>query len=96
MADRQAAQRRSRANKRPTDPAGERHTYKSHEIVIPRDDPGSRVIIDGDPFRYSKVADGYYLDAYAYDRDDALRAVIERFIDHREDAEDRRAKGGAK
>ncbi len=96
MAERQAGQRPSRAKKGPTDPAVERHTYKGHEIVIPRDDPGSRVIIDGEPFRYANVADGYYLDAYAYDRDESLRAVVERFIDHRESAEDRRAKGGAK
>ena len=33
---------------------GERETYKGHEIVIPRDDAGNRVLVDGEPIRFGR------------------------------------------
>lgn len=72
--------------------AEERETYKGHDIVIRRDDPGRRVLVDGEPIRYGRASDEFYLDVYAYDRDPSLLAVVRRYIDHREAAAARQAK----
>lgn len=72
---------------------GEHAKHRGHEIFIPTDDRDLRVVIDGEPIRYGKVADGYYLETFAYDRDPSLLEVIKRYLDHRDAAEERR-KGG--
>jgi hypothetical protein len=67
-------------------PAEERETYKGHDIVIPLDDPGRRVLVDGEPIQYGRAGDEFYLDVYAYDRDPSLLVVVRRYIDYREAA----------
>lgn len=76
--------------------AEERETYKGHEIVVVTDDPGRRIMIDGESFRYGRAGDDYYLDVYAYDRDRSLMGVAERYIDYRENAAARNAEHGAR
>jgi hypothetical protein len=66
-----------------------REAYEGHEIVIARDDPGRRVLVDGEPIRYGRVGDEFYLDVYAYDRDVSLLEVVKRYIDHRKQAVNR-------
>lgn len=73
----------------------ERQTYKGHEIVVVRDDPGRRIVIDGESFGFGRARDDYYLDVYAYDRDRSLVAVAKRYIDFREEAAARLAEHGA-
>lgn len=41
----------------------EQVTHKGHEIAIPSDDPGWRVLVDGEPIRHRQVGDEFYLDA---------------------------------
>jgi hypothetical protein len=94
MAEKRVTTRSGTGKGRRSEPAGERESHNGHEIFIPRDDPGRRVVIDGEPFRYGEAADGYYLDAYAYDRDPSLVAVVKRYLDHRDAAAKREAKGG--
>lgn len=63
-----------------------RETYRGHEIEIFSDDPGRRVVIDGEPFRYGQVGDEFYLEAYAYDRSTSLVEVVRKFVDYRDKA----------
>jgi hypothetical protein len=71
----------------------EKHeTYKGHDIVIPRDDPGHRVLVDGQPLRFGRAGDKFYLDVYAYDPDPSLVAVVRRYIDYRDEAASRQTK----
>jgi hypothetical protein len=68
-----------------------RETYDGHEIVIARDDPACRVLVDGEPIRYGRIGDQYYLEVYAYDRDASLVGVVKRYIDYRKQAVSRHA-----
>jgi hypothetical protein len=78
------------------EPGGDRETYHGHEIFIPRDDSGRRVVLDGEPLRYGESADGFYLSVYAYDRDPSLLDVIKRYIDYRDAVAERRGRGGGR
>jgi hypothetical protein len=68
-----------------------RQTYKGHEVVIPDDERGKRISIDGRSVHYG-VTDGgeYYLDVYAYDRAKSLDEVVKRYIDYLERTERRK------
>jgi hypothetical protein len=89
-----SSSRRKKASETPSH-GGERETYKGHEIVVVRDDPGRRIVIDGESFGYDRAGDEFYLDIYAYDRDRSLMAVAKRYIDFREEAAARQAEHGA-
>jgi hypothetical protein len=96
MAERRTTTRSSRGNARGGKPAGDRETYKGHEIFIPRDDAGRRIVIDGEPLRYGRSGDLFYLSAYAYDPAPTLVEVVRRYIDYRDAAATRRAKGAGR
>jgi hypothetical protein len=60
--------------------------------------PAADLLIDGEPIRYGRFADGqFFLYAHAYDPSDDLAELARRFIDHRDRAEDvrRRREPGA-
>jgi len=71
--------------------ADEHETYKGHDIVISGEDRAGRVVIDGEPIRYGRAGDEFYLAVYAYDRGRSLLTVVRRYIDYREAAAERRA-----
>jgi hypothetical protein len=98
MAERHAAARSaSSRSKRQPSSADVSEKYRGHEIVIPADDPGRRVLIDGEPFRYGLSGGGrFYLSAYAYASDESLISVVRKFVDHRDESAARRAKGTAR
>ena len=93
MAEKRAVAKTGVRSRRGATPTSERASYHGHEIHIPADDPGRRVVIDGVPIRYGQAADGYYLSAYAYDRAPSLLEVVKRFVDYRDTAIERREKG---
>ena len=70
-----------------------RQTYKGHAVVIPDDERGKRISIDGRSVHYG-VTDGgeYYLDVYAYDRAKSLDEVVKRYIDYLGRTAERRKK----
>jgi hypothetical protein len=92
MTDKRAETRSSGSKRRRVERQDDREIYKGHEVLIPRGDPGRRVLIDGEPVRYGQIGDRYYLPAYAYDSDTSLVEVVRRFIDYRDAAAARRAK----
>lgn len=95
MAEKRATARRSSRIRRGSRGLQDaRQKYKGHEVVIHRDDPGHRVLIDGEPFRYGRTARGFYLDVYAYDRSESLIDVVRRYLDYR-DAATQAGKGGS-
>jgi hypothetical protein len=93
MVDTRTATRTSGRKRRRAQPRDDREIYKGHEIVITRDDPARRVMVDGEPLHYGRIGDRYYLNAYAYDTDTSLVEVVRRFVDYRDAAAARRAKG---
>ena len=95
MAQKRVTAKRGARARRPAKPAGERTSYHGHEIYIPADDSGRRVVIDGVPIRYGETADGYYLSVYAFDRDRPLLDVVKRYVDYRDAVLKRRETGGS-
>ena len=91
MADKRTTKGSSRGKGRRAEPGIERETHHGHEIEIFPDDPGRRVLIDGEPFRYGEAGDEFYLEAYAYDRSASLAEVVRKFVDYRDKASANRA-----
>ena len=86
MADKRTTKGSSRGKGRRAETVVDRETYRGHEIEIFPADAGRRVVIDGEPFRYGKAGDEFYLQAYAYDRSTSLAEVVRKFIDYRDKA----------
>jgi hypothetical protein len=82
------------ADNTPARPVGEgaprnlrREVYGDHEVLFPVEARDRRVFIDGVPRRYGRLTDGYYLDAYSYDRAESLEDVVKRYLDYRDAVE---------
>jgi hypothetical protein len=76
--------------------SGDVQKYNGHEIVIPRDDPGHRVMVDGNSIQYGRAGDQFYLDIFAYDRDVTLIGVVRRYLDYRDAAAARASKASGR
>jgi hypothetical protein len=67
----------------------ERHEYKGHHIELRAREAEPELLIDGEPVRYGQLPDGlYFLHDYAYDWQDNLIDLAQRFIDYRDRAEE--------
>lgn len=68
--------------------AREEEEYRGHAIEIKDEGEDTVVRIDGKEHAAGRTTGGeYFLEAYAYDRDEDLMAVVERYLDYLERTE---------